>query len=396
MIRAFILLAVNPIVASNMSHEDYAIVGFFLSFGSLFGPLLNFGFLQYYSKCFYKVSAEERNKIKTTLVSTMLIYGIIELIIILIGFSFYINKTKIEFSVFPYALLAYAALILNNFFSFHLLELKMSRRAGTFFKVSVTKAITNTSLVLLFVVLLKLGAFGKLFAPFVSSLLLGIYSFRKISKKICIDYSIIKDAIKFSWPLIIAGMLGYFSTGIDRAMLINLNDTRSLGLYNIAIALTGQLMIFKQAISMTFQPDIFKAVAQKSYRKLLKIVVGLNLLNLVPVIIFIFFAPLIFDILTHGKFNDASRYARILALRNVSSSVYFSMSSIITAFGYSKITLVNKIIGSILIYFMYRILIHNFSFVGAAWGQVVSFLIMGLFSFAFVSYKYYSRRRVTN
>ena len=94
------------------------------------------------------------------------------------------------------------------------------------------------------------------------------------------------------------------------------------------------------------------------------------------------YAPILIP--TFGRFTDAAPFSRILALRNISSGIYFSISSVIIGYGWSRITLYNKLIGSVIAFIMFRVLISNFGFYGAAWGQVFSFLIMSLISMIFI------------
>ena len=92
--------------------------------------------------------------------------------------------------------------------------------------------------------------------------------------------------------------------------------------------------------------------------------------------VFIIAAPFIIKILTAGRFTEAYNYARILSLSNVTAGIYYAISNVIVAHGYPNITLLAKIIGSIISIFLFKFLISNFEFYGAAWGQVLSFLGM--------------------
>ncbi len=94
------------------------------------------------------------------------------------------------------------------------------------------------------------------------------------------------------------------------------------------------------------------------------------------------YAPILIP--TFGRFTDAASFSRNLALRNISSGIYFSISSVIIGYGWSRITLYNKLIGSAIAFIMFRVLISNFGFYGAAWGQVFSFIIMSLISMIFI------------
>ena len=344
-------------------------------------------FGSYYSRYFFKLDEQQREQYYTTLCFAQLLFGFIELLFILIGFGIYAHFQKIEFPVFPYALLSFTSIIFNNSFNFLLLNYKLRKDAKSFFKISVYNIVISVALIFLFVVILKMGALGRIMATFFATLIFGITVFLKLYSKLVFDKNIIIDAMKFCWPLMIAGSMNYFFTGIDRVMLLSLNDTTTLGLYNIAAAIAGYLVLFQNSISQTFQPDIFKAVAENNKAKICKVLVGLNLLYTIPVVAFIIMAPLVMKILTFGRYTEAYHFARILALQNITSGLYYSLSSLLIAYGYSKVTLINKILGTIVSIIMFKFLIDTYGFYGAAWGQVSAFFIMSLISFSYISYK---------
>ena len=377
LIQGLVSLAINPLIAMNMSHYDYALTGFYTSFNSLILPLLNLMFGQYFNRHYFKLnSEEERNDLAAKLVSTRLIFNLFEIVFILMVFHMYAKIQNIEFPVYPYAIIAFSTIIFNNIYDFYLLKLKMGKKANSFLKISLINTALSSGLSLLLVVGFKLGALGKLGASLFTSVILFTYLLPKLTKKIIIDRKIFIDAFKFTWPLIIAGSLGYFFTGVDRAFLLRLDDTVLLGLYNVAVSISGYLMLFQSSLNNTFQPDIFEAAIKNDKKKLIVILGGINLLNLIPIAVFIIAAPFIIKILTAGRFTEAYNYARILSLSNVTAGIYYAISNVIVAHGYPNITLLAKIIGSIISIFLFKFLISNFEFYGAAWGQVLSFLGM--------------------
>lgn len=377
LIQGLVSLAINPLIAMNMSHYDYALTGFYTSFNSLILPLLNLMFGQYFNRHYFKLnSEEERNDLAAKLVSTRLIFNLFEIVFILMVFHMYAKIQNIEFPVYPYAIIAFSTIIFNNIYDFYLLKLKMGKKANSFLKISLINTALSSGLSLLLVVGFKLGALGKLGASLFTSVILFTYLLPKLTKKIIIDRKIFIDAFKFTWPLIIAGSLGYFFTGVDRAFLLRLDDTVQLGLYNVAVSISGYLMLFQSSLNNTFQPDIFEAAIKNDKKKLIVILGGINLLNLIPIAVFIIAAPFIIKILTAGRFTEAYNYARILSLSNVTAGIYYAISNVIVAHGYPNITLLAKIIGSIISIFLFKFLISNFEFYGAAWGQVLSFLAM--------------------
>ena len=83
--------------------------------------------------------------------------------------------------------------------------------------------------------------------------------------------------MKFCWPLVIAGSLSYFFSGLDRALLEPLGDTHQLGSYNVALQIASYLTVFHTSLGQAFQPDIYKSIAEKNKRKTIKLI-GLILL----------------------------------------------------------------------------------------------------------------------
>jgi len=111
-------------------------------------------------------------------------------------------------------------------------------------------------------------------------------------------------------------------------------------------------------------------------------------LNAVPNLIFIALAPLIIGLLTYNRYTDAYPFAQIYALKNISISFYHASSSVIVGYGFTKSQLSFVITGAVLSYFMFQALIDRFGFYGAAWGQVLSMLIIASLAFGFIVVKF--------
>jgi len=144
---------------------------------------------------------------------------------------------------------------------------------------------------------------------------------------------------------------------------------------------------------MTIEPDIYQSIAQKRYKRLLYVILGLFAINAAIVAIFVLFTPLILQVLTAGRYTEADTLTRIISLRNITASLFFITAIIINALGYSKVTLVNRILSAVLVTAMFRWLISKYTFTGAAWGQVLSYVLMTIFSLLFVGYKFLRRKK---
>lgn len=393
MVQTVVGLVTSPIISKSLSHRDFAIVGYFNSYLALFTPVVGLTLGTYYARNYFKIDAEKRQRMKNTILTVFLSIGVVSTSVILSVFFIYMKLYNVGFPFFPYAVLCFFTMIFSQTYNFYLLNLRLTKEAKRYFGVSLVHHLMYGVMMILLCVVLGYGAAGSLAATLIVAAVFSVYCVYKILDRFQLDWIILKDALSFCWPLIIAGCLHYFFSGLDRAFLAGFKDDRNLGLYNIAFRITSYIGLFYSAITMTVEPDFYKAIAQKKYKRLLIIIVGMLLVKTAIVIVFNVIAPYVISVLTAGRYTESVRYARILSLKNITSSIYTFMSLLIIGFGYSKVTLANRIIGTVGVIVMYRILIQLYGFDGAAWGQVFSYVIMTIFSLAFISFKLISRRR---
>ena len=80
----------------------------------------------------------------------------------------------------------------------------------------------------------------------------------------------------------------------------------------------------------------------------------------------------ILSLLTYNRYTDAYHFSQILSLGVLTTYLMVAIEGILNAFGFTKITLLNKIVGSILAIILYKYLIDNYQFYGATWGRVLA------------------------
>lgn len=377
-------LALNPFVAINMTKWDFAVTGYYTSFNLLVLPLVGFSLMQYYSKSYFRLDAPNREKLLNTIICFILLFGGISLAIFCLGYYFYHNEKSIDLPYFPYAILFFSSVFIAQFYSAYQTKLKFDKNSKRFLVIGIYYVLIHLVCVVLLVIFWKLHAFGYAMATFCTALFAMLFSIRHILTKIEIDKTMLLQALAFSWPLILANMMEFVYSGIDRSFLVGFNDPEQLGLYNVAVTIGSYVTIFYTTVSQTFQPDLFEAVAKKNINSTARVFFKIQLLNIVPIGLFIILAPFFIDILTFGRYVECTPYARIIALKGIFAAFYFSLSSVIIASGLSKISLGVKIVGTTATYFMFDVLISRYAYYGAAWGQALSYASLGIISLALI------------
>lgn len=384
---------INPFLAANLTSRDYAIIGYFTSFNTLILYIVSFSLLSYYSRNFYRIREDERQAVLNTLLISQLLLGLIALLFILIGFYLYMEIANVSFPFFPFVLLCFIPLFFSCFYNFLLVEKRMKRQAWSYFKIAIIYTISGAFFAILFVAVLKKGAIGRFWSMLIPMIGMGIFSFFFLLSKFQFNRKIFQDAIAFGWPISLSAILYYFLSGVDRAMLEQLKDSTTFGFYNVAIQITAYLSVFYTSIVQTFEPDIYKSIAENNRKKLVQIVTGIIVLNAIPTILFILFAHPVVSVLTYGRYTESTNFAQILAVKNIPMAFCFLISNVIIGFGYPKVELLNRAIGALLSVILFKLLINKYGFFGAAWGQSITLLLMTLISAIFVLYKVFFQNR---
>lgn len=392
LIPMILSLVSNPFLAKNLSPEDYAIIGYYSAFVTLFSPLINFYLLHYYTKRFYELDEDGRIVLKATLYRALIFFSLILSLIAMILMAVYkvLANSDSQIPLFPYAILSMLSVPLTGIYSLSLTECRMTRSSKRFFHISVTNGILGISLALLLVVAFKFGAVGRMYATLITALIMFCYTFYKNRSiwKFPFDKAIFVDSLLFCWPLVIASMLTFFCAGYDKIILEQQGDLHTLGIYSVGVTIAGYLSLFSSSINDTFQPDIYESIVKRQIKRCAKFVIMKLAIMSACVVAFVIFAPVIINILTFGRYTESAPYAIIVAISSVTSMMYYSMSQITVALGYTKITLVNKILGSVVSIFSFSFLISYFGAMGAAWGVVLSYMYFFIGNAVMVYYNY--------
>lgn len=399
LIPMLLSLLINPFIAKNMSPTDYAIVGYYSAFSSLFTPLINFYLLHYYTKRYFELTQDKRQELRATLFKSLIVFSfllfLVALAILFVYTKWFNPDSQIPFV--PYAILSLLPLPITGIYTLTLTDYRMSRQSKKFLRLSVLNALMGTCLALLLVVVFHFGALGKLSASLIAGITMFVYilCINKDVWKTSFNRQIFKDSIIFCWPLVLASMLTFFCTGYDKVILERQGDITTLGIYSVGVSIAGYLGVFSNSINDTFQPDIFESIVKRQYNRCFKVIGVKILIMSVCVALFCLFSPFIIKVLTFGRYVNSTPYAVIVSLSAITSMLYYSVSQITVAMGFTSITLWNKICGSICSIVSFILLISHFGAVGAAWGVVLSYFYFfaGNILFLFIK-RHFSRKAI--
>ena len=385
LIPMLLSLLINPLVALNMDPEDFAIVGYFTSFSALIAPVIAFYMIHFYNKRYFELDEQGREHLRALLYKALIFFSFGVTAVCLVVLLIYVKfVADIDFETFPYLYMAVMAIPFTGIYNLELTDYKMKRESRPFLYLSVAKGVISVLMILLFVVLLKWGATGKLLAPLVVEIGFFIYLLLKHIDiwKIKTTAKELLPVLKFCWPLALGAALGYFSNGYDKAVLEPLGDVDEFGYYCVGISIAAYLSVFTTSISSTFQPDTYESIIQNDTKRFVKVVAVRIGLTLVVVAAFVLLCPLVIKILTAGKYMDAVPYARISAFVSLTSSIYYLINDYSIAKGRPQLYLITTIIGVVAIVALMPVFVQHYSYAGGAMMNVLSFVLLFIINWA--------------
>lgn len=381
LIPMLLSLAINPLVSMYLDPEDFAITGYYTSFATLFSPIIAFYMIHYYNKRYFELDELGRIHLHALLFKSLIFFSFVVSLVCLVALLIYVEDfTDNNFATFPYLYMAVMVIPFTGLYNLELAEYKMERKSKQYMNLSLFKGISLVVATLLFVVIIKWGAFGKLLGPLLLEVLFFVYLLLRHKKvwKIKTSFSELLAVLKFCWPLALGAALGYFSNGYDKTVLETLGNNTEFGYYCVGASIAAYLGVFTTSISATFQPDTYEAIIKDNRRKLLKVVGVRFALTLVVVLGFILFCPLAVYLLTSGRYMDSVPYARILACVALTNSIYYVINDYSIARGKPKLYLYTTVIGSLLIIGLMPFFVTWFGYNGGAIMNVLSFVILSV------------------
>jgi O-antigen/teichoic acid export membrane protein len=379
-VQSILALIAQPIYSLHLSADEFGILGYFDAVKSTLVPIFIFGMSTFFLMRYFKQDEEANKKLLFNVAFYLCCFNTLTLVISYAGIYLYFKYMNVEIPLNPFAWFILIALLLENIKSFVLINYRIRKRALAFFIFSAANSLLNFGLGILFVAYFEWGAEGRLGAPLVSSILLlpvCIYILSKYSS-INFDIKVFLNGLKVALPLVLAAYAYVPIETADRFFLERLNDLSEFGLYNIGVTIAGYVLMAYVALGTAVEPDIFKAVAEKDNKKLIKSGLIIFIPYLFFVLLFVFFSQLIISILTAGRYVAATEYANIMIISVFLMGVYWFLDKILIALEKTKMNLIINVLGGVSSIIITYLAVDIYKFAGAAYAKVIVALILSI------------------
>lgn len=294
---------------------------------------------------------------------------------------------------------------LDAFISIPFAKLRLQNKAWKFAIIRLVNIGINIGLNLFFLLLCpKLllsnpdSIFLEIYSPaigvgyvFIANLVANILTFLMLlpeifNVKLRFDYHLLKQILKYSLPLLIAGFAGMINETLDRVLLKHLvpdgiNAMAQLGIYGanykLAILMTLFIQMFRYAAEPFFFNNKNESNARELYAKATKYFIIAGLMIFLGVMFYIDIIKYFIDV----KYHEGLQVVPILLLANLFLGIFFNFSIWYKLNDMTKYGAWLAIIGAAITIILNLVLIPAYGYVGSAWATLICYVIMTMLSF---------------
>ena len=200
------------------------------------------------------------------------------------------------------------------------------------------------------------------------------------------DRKLMGRLLKYSYPLLVAGMAGTVNEALDRILLKHLlppdqNPMEQLGIYGANYKLAVLMTLFVQMFRYAAEPFFFSKSGEKNAKKLYAdvmtffVVAGLAIFLLVNLYMDYF-------ILFIGKsFREGSHIVPVILMANLVMGIFFNLSIWYKLTNKTMIGATLVILGACITVVINTAFIPRYGYVASAWAHLICYSVMVVLSF---------------
>lgn len=390
-IQFFVAIATQPLYSKYLSLEDFALIGYFTAIQALLFSLFNMCLPYYYLARYWRAKEENSDAEMSFILNFLNTANAVVAVFAFFSVTLYFNVVNVVFPLLPFLLIILVQLFIEKYKTYYLIECRAKKQGAQYFMLNLLQITINTLFSVFFVVTLKAGAEGRM-----TGMLLGVVFSSSVAVFLLIknkkykfslgfDKRKVRSALKYCVPLIIGAYAYYPLDNIDRLFLERVGDTSEYGYYSLGLTIAGFLGTFFVAMFQSFEPDLYKCIAEKKYKQYVMFGAAYGATIVIVSAFFICFSKPIVYFLTDGKYTHASDYADFFVIGIVIMQMGGFFEQLLTAFEATRLVMWRNIILGILTVAIYYFLIKTQSFRGAAVSRIiVAGLYFGVGSLVFL------------
>ncbi|MCK4445455.1 MAG: flippase [Candidatus Marinimicrobia bacterium] len=316
-----------PIMTRYLSPTDYGIVAIFNVLLAVMVVFVGLNMHGVVNVNFFKLNKDELKEYIGNVFSILFSSFILVFILVYILKSYFSFLPKFPENLIPYIVVV---ALFQSIFAITLGLWQVEQQSLPYGLFQISRTILNTSLSIIFVVLLCWGWQGRILGIIITSVIFGLLGIFVIYKREYIKFifnkKYIKDALFFGIPLIPHALGGWIMTGIDRIFINSMIGVDATGIYTVGYQVGMIIGLLAHSFNLAWSPVLFEKLKENNYSTKVKIVKFTYLYNVCIILAALalsFIAPYFLKFFVSKNFYFAYKYVLWIALGYAFQGMYF-------------------------------------------------------------------------
>ena len=273
LIKAFNFLLL-PIYTNYLATSDYGIINLASNFNQICCLIVEFGLYAAVMR-FYADLKGDPNKIKRffgTMFCFTFCSGVFAFVLLFAFRGFLERLVFTGIPIFPTIILILCTLVFMSTCTMYQDIVKAMQDAKKSAVTSLSFFLSQLSLNILFVVVLRLGANGVLIANLIVYFIFATWMLIDLNRRklfeFCIDINILKPTLKYSIPLLPHNLSTHIAQLISKIFLNNSACLSTVGVFSLAYQLGNVAELIQTSVNTAFMPWFFDSMnkQEKGYK----------------------------------------------------------------------------------------------------------------------------------
>jgi len=254
-----------PLYWLKLGPADFGIIGLSQALIMFLSPVLALGLHDAVQRLFHEWSISER---PDRLGSIWLASNAVGLTICgLLTFAgprlFGAVLTQVPFS--PYLLIVLWTAFATNLSLIPLAVMRAQEESRRYATITILVFLSQAAVTIYLVLVAGLGPAGYLAGALINAVGWGLYFISYMAKRIrwSVQSAYLKEALRYSLPIVPASLLEGVSQLLDRYFLDKFVGLRQIGLYSLASQVGGGLNVFNQTMKNSWYPFIYRVATER-------------------------------------------------------------------------------------------------------------------------------------
>ncbi|CAA7195632.1 lipopolysaccharide biosynthesis protein [Chryseobacterium potabilaquae] len=393
-----IVVLLNYLFIKNINNSDFAIFTNLYALISFINIVLSFGF----ETAYFRFSSDKNNEQKVFNTSFWFLAGLSTIFLILVLLFNQPIANLFGYSNTPEFIRWFAWIaFFDNLLVIPLAWFRFHNKPIKYTAIRVTQAVFQTIFAIaLFLYVpqefsLKLGLKEKVSYPFYSNLaasFLGFLLVLPIILKVKFQFSkdLFLQMIKYSWPIMIAGLAFMFNENFDKFIQKFIIDDADAGAYGGCYKMAVLMTLFVTAYRMGIEPFFFKQMqsenAKVTYAKVTEYFSFFASAVSLGIIANVSWLKLL--LVPNSSYWIALNIVPIIVIANLFFGIYYNLSTWYKVTDRTRIGTYISWTGAIITIVLNLVLLRQYGFMISAWVTLLAYFIMMITSYL-LGQKYY-------